>query len=103
MLLENTFVHHVYFWLHHKYDKQALLNGLQTLQSIEHIGQMHIGMPADTYRAVVDSSYDVSLLLLFESGAAEEAYQTHPVHEKFAHEIASVLCSKIVVYDSVNI
>ncbi len=103
MLLENTFVHHVHFWLNNKADKQRLIEGLQTLIPISHIRQIHIGIPADTYREVVDRSYDVSLLLLFDSPAAQEAYQVDPVHEKFAHEVAMPLCARVVVQDSINI
>jgi len=103
MLLENTFVHHVHFWLKNKEDKQKLIDGLKTLIPIPHIRHIHIGIPADTYREVVDRSYDVSLLLLFDSPEAQQAYQVDPVHDKFAKEVASVLCSKVVVQDNVNI
>ena len=103
MLLENTFVHHVHFWLHNKADKDKLLEGLRTLITITHIKDIHIGVPAATYRDVVDRSYDVSLLLLFTSPETQEAYQTDPVHILFADNYAKPLCSKVVVQDSINI
>ena len=103
MLLENTFVHHVHFWLKDKADKQLLIEGLKTLIPIEHIRQIHIGIPADTYRDVVDRSYDVSLLLLFDSPSAQDAYQINPTHVLFAENYAKPLCSKVVVADSINI
>lgn len=101
MLPENTFVHHVHFWLKDKADRQQLIDGLNTLKPITHIRQMHIGVPADTHRNVVDRSYDVSLLLLFDSAEAEEAYQVHPTHHAFAESVAKPLCAKVVVSDSV--
>lgn len=103
MLLKNTFVHHVHFWLKNKEDKAKLIEGLQTLMPITHIRNIHIGIPADTNRDVIDRSYDVSLLLLFDDLEAEEAYQHDPTHVIFAEEYAKPLCAKVVVVDSVNI
>lgn len=103
MLLENTFVHHVHFWLKDKADKTKLIEGLNLLKPIEHIRDMHIGIPAETFRDVVDRSYDVSLLLLFNGPAEQEAYQVDPTHVIFAENYAKPLCSKVVVADSVNV
>ena len=103
MVIANTFVHHVYFWLKNKSDRDTLIEGLNTLVPIPHIRQIHIGVPAETYREVVDRSYDVSLLILFDNKEAQDAYQVDPVHEVFADTYAKVLCEKVVVYDSVNI
>jgi len=103
MLLTNTFVHHVHFWLHNKADKQKLIDGLKTLEPITLFKVIHIGVPADTHREVVDRSYDVSLLLLFDTPEAQQAYQVDPTHELFANNIAKPLCSKVVVSDSVNV
>jgi len=103
MLLKNTFVHHVHFWLHRKEDNQQLIDGLNTLIPIQHIRDLHIGVPADTHRSVVDRSYDVSLLILFDSPEAQDAYQIDPTHVLFADNYAKPLCSKVVVVDSVNV
>lgn len=102
MQLTNTFVHHVHFWLKNKADKQQLIDGLNTLLPIAHIRDIHIGIPADTHRDVVDRSYDISLLILFDSPEAQEAYQIDPTHVLFADNYAKPLCSKVVVADSVN-
>lgn len=103
MLLNNTFVHHVHFWLKNKADKQQLIEGLNMLLTIPHIRQIHIGVPADTFRDVIDRSYDVSLLLLFDGPEEQEAYQIDPTHVLFAETYAKPLCSKVVVVDSVNV
>jgi len=103
MSLENTFVHHVHFWLKDKADKLRLIDGLNTLAPIQHIRDIHIGVPANTNRDVIDRSYDVSLLLLFDTPAAQDAYQIDPTHVNFAEHYAKPLCSKVVVQDSVNI
>jgi hypothetical protein len=103
MLLKNTFVHHVHFWLKDKADKQQLIEGLNTLLPITYIREIHIGVPAETFRDVVDRSYDVSLLLLFDGPGEQEAYQVDPTHVHFAENYAKPLCSKVVVADSVNV
>jgi Stress responsive A/B Barrel Domain len=102
MLLKNTFVHHVHFWLKDKADKQKLIDGLNILIPIPHIREIHIGVPAETFRSVVDRSYDVSLLILFDTAEAQEAYQVDPTHEIFVENYAKPFCSKIVVSDSIN-
>ena len=103
MLLKNTFVHHVHFWLKNKEDKQQLIDGLNTLIPISHIRDIHIGVPTDTNRDVIDRSYDVSLLILFDTPEAQDAYQVDPTHVLFADNYAKPLCSKVVVADSVNV
>jgi hypothetical protein len=103
MLLKDTFVHHVHFWIKDKADQPKLIEGLNTLMPITCIRDIHIGVPADTNRDVIDRSYDVSLLLLFASAADQEAYQVDPTHVIFADNYAKPLCAKVVVQDSVNI
>lgn len=102
MFLQNTFVHHVHFWLNNKADKDKLIEGLNSLASISFIRDIHIGVPADTHRDVVDRSYDVSLLILFDDKAAQDAYQDDPIHLLFVDNYAKPLCAKVVVEDSVN-
>ena len=103
MLLKNTFVHHVHLWLKDKADKQKLIEGVHTLIPITHIRDIHIGVAAETFREVIERSYDVSLLILFDTLEAEEAYQADPIHLLFVDNYAKPLCSKVVVYDNVNV
>lgn len=101
---KNMFVHHVYFWLKNpesKEDLQKLIEGLKKLTKIKYIRMFHIGVPADTNRGVIDTSYSISWLNIFDNKEDEEKYQTDPVHLKFVEE-CSPLWSKVVVYDSVD-
>ncbi len=98
------FVHHVFFWLHTPgaaEARKALQEGISQLKAIESIATMHIGVPASTDRPVIEKGYDISLLLVFNDAAAHEAYQVHPVHEKFVATCAS-LWSKVLIYDAVD-
>jgi hypothetical protein len=102
MQLTNIFAHHVHFWLKDKADLQKLIDGLNSLAPITHIKQVHIGVPANTYRSVIDRSYDASLLILFDNQAAHDAYQIDPIHDEFVANYAGPLCEKVVVQDSID-
>jgi hypothetical protein len=102
--MKNIFVHHVYFWLKSKDNKEhhdKLVNGLQKLSAVTTIQHFHIGKPASTSREVIDGSYAVSWLVLFKNKEDQDSYQTDPIHLKFVEECSS-LWSKVVVYDSVD-
>ncbi|MBC7903172.1 MAG: Dabb family protein [Gemmatimonadaceae bacterium] len=98
------FIHHVYFWLKNPgndADLQALKKGLESLTRIETIGMYQIGTPASTNRDVIDRSYSVSWMLVFDNLEDEEIYQEHPDHKKFVAD-CSHLWEKVVVYDSID-
>ena len=98
------FIHHVYFWLKNPgkaADLAALKKGLQSLTAIETIGMYHIGTPADTTRDVIERSYSVSWMLVFDNLEEEEIYQHHPIHKKFVEDCGH-LWEKVIVYDSVD-
>jgi len=102
---KNGFIHHVYFWLkdpENKNDLNQLVEGLKKLSAVSTIKNFHIGKPASTNRDVIDNSYSVSWLLLFDNKEDQESYQTDPVHLKFVEE-CSHLWSKVVVYDTIDI
>jgi hypothetical protein len=102
---KNIFIHHVFFWLKNqnsKQDKDALVEGLRKLSKVETIRQFHIGEPAGTDRDVIERSYSISWLLIFDSLEDEEIYQPHPLHKKFIEE-CSHLWNRVVVHDSVDV
>ena len=97
-------IHHVFFWLNNpdsESDKQQLIEGLNALGSIDEVKVLLVGTPASTIkREVVDNSFDVSELMIFESVEAQDAYQVHPIHTEFV-ENYSHLWERVVVYDMV--
>jgi hypothetical protein len=100
----NSMIRHaVYFWLENpgsQEDRDRLAAGLAALGEIEVIRKIHIGVPANTGdRDVVDSSFAVSSLVLFDSEEDEAIYQAHPLHQRFISECGA-LWRKVVVYDS---
>ena len=102
MIEKNVFVHHVYFWLKNpsnSEDNKNLVEGLKILAEASVIDGFHIGAPAATNREVIDSSYNVSWLLIFKNKEDQDIYQTHPMHLQFIADCAH-LWEKVVVYDT---
>lgn len=99
-------VHHVFFWLKNPgsaADRDALIAGLRKLAGIEVIRNLQIGVPASTeQRDVVDSSFDVSELMLFDNVADQKTYQDHPLHKEFVEKCAP-LWRKVIVYDMATV
>ena len=94
--------HHVLFWL--KADttedqKIAFRKSLGTLENIEVVKTFHLGTPAPIERAVVDTTYTFSLLLIFEDMAGHDIYQIHPLHKAFLDEF-KILFDKVIIYDA---
>ncbi len=98
--------HHVFFWLKNpnsKEDRDKLIAGLKTLEKIETVKSLRIGVPASTEkRDVVDNSFSVSELMLFDDVEGQNAYQVHPIHKKFVED-CSHLWEKVIVYDAIDI
>ncbi len=99
-------VHKVFFWLKNpesEADRKALIKGLKTLEAIETVRAIHVGVPASTEkRDVVNNSYQVSELLLFDDVEGQNIYQKHPIHLKFVED-CSHLWREVVVYDSIAV
>src|SRR5215213_2044592 len=77
-MIENKFIHHVYFWLKNagsKEDRAKLIEGLKKLSKVKTIKSFHIGQPADTNRDVIDSSYAISWFTIFDNATDQQSYQ----------------------------
>lgn len=103
---KSKILHHVFFWLKNpdsKEDLNKLLEGARKLKKINTVKKIHIGIPAETPpRAIIDSSYNVSLLLIFDDISGQNIYQDHPLHQEFIKE-CSQLWERIIVYDSIDV
>lgn len=100
-----TFRHVVFFWLNHPEDQEErklFLKNLREFISLMDIPDAHIGVPAETYREVVENSYQYALNLGFENKAAHDAYQEHDLHKQFIGKSAH-LWNRVLVYDSVTV
>ena len=98
------FIHAVYFWLRDDLtaaDRARYEAGLRSLRGIEGVVHGWIGGPASTDRPVIERGYTRSLVLVFDDEAAHDAYQAHPVHDRFREECAS-LWTRVQIFDSVS-
>jgi hypothetical protein len=99
-------VHQVFFWLKapgSTADRDRLIAGLRTLETIPVVRSLQVGVPASTERReVVDATFDVSELMVFDSVADQKLYQEHPVHQDFIAN-CSHLWGKVIVYDTLTV
>jgi hypothetical protein len=99
-------VHQVYFWLKNRESKEdlnKLIEGIKTLQKIKTIRLAKIGVPASTEkRDVIDSSYSISWLTIFDDIKGQDEYQVDPIHLKFVENYKH-LWEKVIVYDAMDL
>ncbi len=95
--------HNVYFWLKLELtpaQRAEFRRGVETLTKIKSVEKISIGVPAGTTRRpVIDSSYDVALIVECKNVAAEAAYQVDPIHLAFV-ENNKKFWTRVQIYDS---
>lgn len=100
--INNTFVHHVFFWLKEPNNAEArkqFEQGLENLVKVPQIQSYHIGRPVESPREVVDDSFTYSYMAFFRNKEDQDTYQTHQIHLKFINDCQH-LWEKVVVYDA---
>lgn len=100
--IQNTFVHHVFFWLkepENMDERKTFEKGLADLVKVPQIQSYHIGRPIESSREVVDDSFTYSYMAFFRNKEDQDIYQTHPIHLKFIEDCQH-LWTKVVVYDA---
>jgi hypothetical protein len=96
------FVHAVYFWLRDDLtaaERLAFIEGVRSLRTIDTVQHGYVGVPATTDRAVIERGYSHALVLVFADKRAHDAYQTHPVHDRF-RDTCSTFWRKVLIYDT---
>ncbi|HEX2860045.1 MAG TPA: Dabb family protein [Lacunisphaera sp.] len=95
--------HCVYFWLKPELtaeQRAEFRRGVVSLKGIKSVGKVSVGVPAGTTRRpVIDSSYDVALIVECKDVAAEAAYQVDPLHLAFVERFKT-FWTKVQIYDS---
>ena len=98
------FIHSVYFWLRDDLtaaERRRFEDGVRSLVSIDGVERGHIGVPAPTDRPVIERGYSRALILTFADQAAHDAYQVHPIHDRFRDECGSCWNS-VRIFDTVT-
>lgn len=93
--------HAVMFWIdNNNAEKQAkLLEGAAMLGEIPGALEFRHGAAIPSDREIVDDSFAVAISMTFTDQATADAYQNHPIHQKFIAEYFKPLVSRAVVYD----
>ena len=98
------FVHAVYFWLRPDLtpaERARFDAGVESLRTIEGVRHGYVGVPAPTDRPVIERGYSRALVAVFDDQAAHDAYQVHPVHDRFRDECGG-LWTHVRIFDSVS-
>ncbi len=79
--------------------RQELIDASNTLKQIPGVISIRAGRPIPSTRPVVDSSFDVAIVVMFQDEAALRAYEKNPVHLKAVNEVLNPLTAKRLIYD----
>ncbi len=99
---ETPICHVVLCWLKdagNAEQRKKLIDVSKSFRSIPGVRDVMVGEAVPSEREVVDSSFDVGILLTFENEADMHAYLVHPDHARAVRETLKPLVSKTVVYD----
>jgi hypothetical protein len=99
-------VHHVVIcWLEQPGDADArkrLIEVSESFTSLPGVLQVTAGTVLPSDRGIVDSSFDVAIVMTFANRQALADYLQHPRHLQATQEVLRPLTSKVIVYDFVS-
>jgi hypothetical protein len=96
--------HVVLFWLNDPSDAQAVKkmeDACLSFRSIAGVESVAVGRALPSDRPVVDSSFDLGLVITFRNPEALGRYVSDPVHQEALRTIAKPLVKRMQVYDIV--
>jgi hypothetical protein len=81
-------------------DRAALIATAKKFQAeISQIQHLSVGSAVPSEREVVDDSFDVGLVMRFNSKTDMDIYEKHPVHVNAVKQTLMPLAKKLLVYD----
>ena len=98
-----AFTHVVYFWLENPDNPEECREFESAVRELMDTSRYtktnFLGRPPRATREVVDDSFTYTMIVTFESAAAQKAYQVEQVHLDFIAK-AGHLWKKVLVYDA---
>jgi len=94
--------HVVIFWLKNPGDQAArrqIVETSKTFTEIPGVLEVRAGTVVPSERPIVDSSFDVAILMTFKDAASMTAYLDDPIHQKAMKDVLTPHVKKILVYD----
>ena len=82
--------------------RRQLIERSKTFTQIPGIKSVSVGPPLPSTRPVVDSSFDVGIVMHFESEQALRNYDHNPIHQQAVKEVLQPLVKQLVIYDFKN-
>jgi Stress responsive A/B Barrel Domain len=79
--------------------RARIISESQVLRQIPGVTGLRAGDMLPSRRSIVDSSFDVALVVSLRDTAAMKDYLSHPLHVKLVEETLKPLVKKIQVYD----
>jgi len=79
--------------------RQQLIDASYTFRKIPGVVSVSAGRSIASTRPVVDSSFDVGIVIVFTDEAALHAYDQNPIHKKAVSDVLRPLTAKLVIYD----
>jgi hypothetical protein len=99
-------VHHVAVcWLREPGDigdRKKLIKTSQQLRDIPGVRTVHAGGVVRGNRSIVDSSFDVAIVMTFDNVPALRAYLATPTHEEAVRKVIQPLVQRTLVYDFID-
>ena len=79
-----------------------IIEQTHAFRAIPGVLEVRVGGVGPCQRAIVDSSFDVGILLSFADAEQMRAYIHHPAHQRAVREVLEPLVSRILVYDFIE-
>lgn len=102
-LAKSATVNHVVLcWLKqpgNEADRQKIINTSDEFRKIPGVVSVTAGRPIPSTRPVVDSTFDVGIVIAFTDEAALHGYDTNPIHKKAVSDVLKPLTAKLLIYD----
>lgn len=80
-------------------DREALIDASQALADIPGLVSLRTGTALPSDRPIVDSSFDLALIMTFADEAAMRAYLSHPLHQALVDSEVRPRVARLLVYD----
>jgi hypothetical protein len=79
--------------------RRQIIDRSNDFKKIPGVISVRAGRPIPSTRPVVDSSFDVALVVTFKDEASMRAYDKNPIHVKAVNEVLKPVAGKLVIYD----
>ena len=79
--------------------RQHLIDASYGFAKIPGVLSITAGKAIPSTRPVVDSSFDVAIVIAFTDEAALHAYDQNPIHKKAVSDVLRPLTAKLLIYD----